>query len=220
MKRSLIFLGIVGILMVVGIFGYKNFLKKKENAILEEKISMPAKPLVEKRIAMIIAFRDFRDEEYFETKEVLEKEGAEIITVSDSLGKAIGKFGGEAEVNLLIDDLQVENFDAILFIGGPGALAHLDKDISYKVAKETLAQNKVLGAICISPVILAKAGVLKGKKATVWSSLTDKSAVHILERNGAHYIPQMVVVDEKIVTANGPSAAREFGLTIAKLLAK
>lgn len=67
-----------------------------------------------------------------------------------------------------------------------------------------------MGAICIAPAILAKAGVLKGKKATVWSSLMDKSAVKILEKSGADYLPDSVVADGKVITATGPLAAKEF----------
>ncbi len=176
--------------------------------------------LVEKRVAMIIAFRDFRDEEYFETKEILEKAGAEVITVSDSTGKAIGKFGGEAEVDISLGELRVEEFDAILFIGGPGALAHLDNEISYKIAKGALEEGRVLGAICVAPTILAKANVLRQRRATVWTSIADQSTVRILEKQGAQYLPAAVVVDEKIVTANGPAAAKEFGQKIVELLKK
>jgi protease I len=174
--------------------------------------------LKNKKVAIILAFRDFRDEEYFETKEVLEKAGIEIKTVSDSQGKAIGMFGGEAEVDILLSDLKAKDFDAILFIGGAGAISHLDNQFSYKIAKDSILENKILGAICISPTILAKAGVLKGKKATVWSSITDTSPIKILERNSAHYLSQSVVVDGKIVTANGPGAAKEFGQKIVELL--
>lgn len=186
------------------------------------KIKMAEKILKEKRVAIIIAFRDFRDEEYFETKEVLEKAGAEVVTVSDSSGKAIGKFGGEADVDILLKDLRVSDFDAILFIGGPGAIPRLDNDLSYKIAQEAFSffENKILGAICVAPIILAKAGVLRGKTATVWTSFTDKSAARILEKNGARHSSESVVVDNKIVTANGPGAARKFGEAIVALLTK
>jgi protease I len=181
---------------------------------------MPEEILVEKRVAMIIAFRDFRDEEYFETKEVLEKAGAEIVTVSDSAGTAIGKFGGEADVDILLKDLQVKDFDAVLFIGGPGAIPHLDNDFSYTIVKDAISEDKILGAICVSPTILAKANALRGRKATVWASIADQSPVRILEKSGAHYVPELVVVDGKIVTGNGPGAAKELGQKIVELLKK
>jgi len=163
-----------------------------------------------KKIAMIIAFRDFRDEEYFIPKQILEKENAEITTCSSSLGRAIGKLGGEADVNVLIKNIDVENYDAILFIGGSGAAKLIDDENCHRIAREAVENNKVLGAICIAPAILAKAGVLKDKKATVWSSMMDKSAVKILNNSGANYQSDLVVVDGKIITASGPVAAKEF----------
>jgi len=179
---------------------------------------MPGKVSKKKTAVMIIAFRDFKDEEYFFSKEVLEKAGVEIVTASDELGTAIGVSGAEAEVDLFIEDLTVENFDAIIFIGGPGALKHLDNEVSYNIAQEALSRDKVLGAICISPVILAKAGVLKEKKATVWSDALDKSPIRILENNGAIYDSEDVVIDGKIVTANGPAAAEAFGEALVEVL--
>ena len=171
-----------------------------------------------KRAAIIIAFLDFRDEEYFVPKEILEDKGIEVKTVSTQEGEAIGTEGGEARVDILLENLNPSDFDATVFIGGPGCLKYLDNENSYKVVKETLEQGKLLAAICISPVILAKAGVLSGKKATVWHSLLDKKAVRILKDSGAQYIEEGVVVDGKIITADGPQSAREFGEAIARLL--
>ena len=173
-----------------------------------------------KKIAMIIAFRDFRDAEYFVPKEIFKKAGAEVKTVSDKLGTAIGADGGDTEVDLLLEDLNISDFDAIVFIGGPGCLSHLDNETSYKIAKEAVNQNKVLASICISPVILAKAGVLSGKKATVWSSPLDRGPVKILKENGAIYVDENVVIDGKLITANGPAAAEKFGQKILEILTK
>lgn len=167
---------------------------------------------------MIIAFREFRDEEYFIPKQTLEAAGAEVTTASISFGKAIGKLGGEAEVNILLRDLKVADYDAILFIGGPGAANYMDDETCHQIARETVEADRVLGAICIASVILAKAGVLDGKKATVWSSPLDKSTVKILEENGAIFQKDSVVADGKIVTGNGPGAAKEFGEKIVEIL--
>jgi protease I len=171
-----------------------------------------------KKVVMIIAFRDFRDAEYFVPKEILEKAGIEVKTASNKMGTAIGADGGDTNVDLLVSQINISDFDAIIFVGGPGCLDALDNEDSYKVAKEAVSQNKVLASICISPVILAKAGVLKGKKATVWSSPMDRGPVKILKENGAIYEDKSVVVDGKIITANGPGAAEEFARAIVKLL--
>lgn len=74
-------------------------------------------------------------------------------------------------------------------------------------------QDKVLGAICIAPVILANAKVLEGKNATVFPDGAD-----VLKQNGANYIDVNVIVDGKIITGNGPEAAEDFGRALVKLL--
>jgi len=171
-----------------------------------------------KKIAIIIAFNNFRDEEYFIPKQVLEMGGNQVITVSSQLGKAIGTYGGEVTVDMTLEDIKVNKLDAIIFAGGSGALTYLENEVCWKIAKDAISENKVLGAICIGPAILAKAGVLSGKKATVWSSPMDKSAVKILEQNKAVYDKGPVTQDGNIVTANGPEASRKFGETIANIL--
>jgi protease I len=176
------------------------------------------KTLEGKKVAIIIAFRDFRDEEYFIPKEVLENSGAEVRTVSTEKGIAIGSQGGEANVNIILSEIKVSDFDAIVFIGGPGAPKYLDNETSYKIAQDAVLQGKILAAICISPTILAKSGVLSGKKATVWSSPLDKSAVKILKDSGANYQSDRVVIDGKIITANGPDAAGDFAEAIIRVL--
>lgn len=181
---------------------------------------MPEKNLEGKKIVMVIAFRNFQDEEYFITNGILKESGAEIKTASSQKGIAIGASGGETNVDLLVKDLNPADFDGIVFIGGSGCLGALDNEESYRVIKETISQNKILASICISPVILAKSGVLEGKKATVWNSPFDRSPIEILENKGAIYQGESVIVDGKIITANGPPAAEEFGETIVGVLTK
>jgi protease I len=215
MRKNLIFVGIIIILVIGGISIYKNLTKKEEKS---SKITMPENTLEGKKVAIIMAFKDFRDAEYFVPKEILERAGVKITPVSTQKGKALGADGGDVDIYLTLEELDPVDFDAIVFIGGPGALKELDNEKSYNIIKETISQNKVLGSICISPVILAKAGVLKDKRATVWSSPLDRGPIKILKENGATYIPEEVVIDGKIVTGNGPDAAEEFGTKLVGVL--
>lgn len=240
MKKILLFGGIFAIIIVGGFLiyqtlnGHQEFPKDEEiplgpeNGISEEEniaddeqpeeFTTPMESLENKKIAIIIAFRSFRDAEYFVPKEVLETAGAQITTVSNQTGTATGADGGEVEVDLLLSELKVADFDTVVFIGGPRALEYLDNQESYKIAQETISQGKILAAICIAPAILANAGVLEGKRATVWTSALDKSAVKILEDKGAIYEDKLVIADGKIVTGSGPAAAQGFGETIKLLL--
>ena len=171
-----------------------------------------------KKVVFIIAFRNFKDEEYFQPKEILEQAGMEIKTASTEKGTAIGVEGGEVEIDFLVSEINPADYDAVVFVGGPGALKYLDNDICYEVAQKTMEAGKILAAICVAPVILAKAGVLKNKKTTVWSSPLDKNPVKILKENGAIYQDEPVVIDGKILTAHGPAAAQEFGKKLVNLL--
>ena len=107
--------------------------------------------------------------------------------------------------------------DGIFFIGGPGALEHLDNNTSYKIAQETFFQNKPIGAICIATRILAKAGVLHDKYATGWNE--DGELDQIFAENNVIYVPEeKVVVVDNVITATDPSVAKDFGKHIVEML--
>lgn len=184
----------------------------------KEKIKIETRKEKAKKVIFVIAFRDFRDPEYFILKEILEKEGVEVKTASNKKGIAIGAEGGETEVDFLIKEIEPKNFDAITVVGGPGCLEALDNEKSYELIRKTVEAGKILAAICIAPVILAKAGVLEGKKATVWSSVLDRGPIKILKENKAEFVDEKVFQDGKIITANGPETAKEFGEKILKNL--
>ena len=223
MGKSLPLLVLFLIIITLGFFLHsktetnKNIEKKEKSNMTESSYDSSQN---KKRVAMIIAFNNFKDEEYLDTKEELKKGGIEIEVVSNSIGIAKGVGGTKVEIKKTIKELNIDDYDGIVFIGGSGALENLDNSDSYKIAKEAISKNKILAAICISPVILAKSGVLNGKKATVWSSILDKSSIKELEKNGAIYLDQLVVVDGKIITGNGPKAAHQFGKTIVQEILK
>ncbi|MFA5009083.1 MAG: DJ-1/PfpI family protein [Candidatus Paceibacterota bacterium] len=170
-----------------------------------------------KKAAIVIAFKEFRDEEYFYPKEILESNGIKIDTFSNESGLAIGRFGGEAKSKNL-DDLDINDYDAIIFVGGSGAIRFLDNEKSYDLIKKAENKNKIIAAICIAPIILAKAGVLKNKKAVAWSSSLDKSSIEIIKKNQGIYEENQVVVDGNIITGKDYEAAKLFGQTISSLL--
>ena len=167
---------------------------------------------------MVVALKNFQDEEYFVPKEILEKSGFSIDTTSTEKGIAIGSQGSEAIIHVGLDEINFENYKAIIFCGGSGMANELDNQNFHKLARDFYENNKVVAAICVAPVLLAKAGILEGKKAIVWSSALDKSFIKILEENGAIYEEGLVIIDNKIITANGPDAAEEFGKAIKELL--
>ena len=173
-----------------------------------------------KKILFVVAFKDFRDEEFFEPKEILEKANFQIDVASTEKGLAMGVNGGEVKVDFIIDEVRVDDYEAIIFVGGSGASRNIENQRFHHLAREAMAKNKILGAICIAPLILARAGVLENRKATVWASALDRRPIQQLKDGGATYENKPVVIDGNIVTANGPQSAKEFGKVLAKELKK
>ncbi|MGB9667330.1 MAG: DJ-1/PfpI family protein [Thermosulfidibacteraceae bacterium] len=166
-----------------------------------------------KRVLVVIAPVNFRDEEFFETKKELTACGAKVDVASLTKGIARGMLGGTYNVDLSVNEVDVEDYDAVVFIGGVGARSLIESPTVINLAKQAYKDGKIIGAICIAPTILSRAGVLYGKKATIWASMA-----HEIKKGGGIYTGRSVEVDGRIVTANGPWAARNFGSAICKLL--
>jgi protease I len=169
---------------------------------------------MQKKAALIIARQNFRDEELFETQRVLEAGGVQTIIASTTLGTARGMLGGIAEARILIDQLSVDDYDAIVFIGGVGATEYFDNPVALNLAREAAHRGKVLAAISTAPTILAQAGVIRGYRTT--SLLTERDR---LVQAGAIYTGTPVERDRLIISASGPMASVQFGRLIADALA-
>ena len=168
-------------------------------------------------VLLIIAPQGFQDHELAGTRKGLKKAGFRIILGSTLIGSCIGKFGSTEQATVALKDCRVEDYDRIGFIGGPGAEALADDEDAKALAKATVVAGKPLGAICIAPLILTKAGLLKGKRATVWDSGGEQ--ISILKQHGAIYTGEDVTQDGLIVTANGEKAAEKFGEVFAEIKA-
>jgi len=164
-------------------------------------------------VLLVVAQNGFRDEEYFKPKAILEAAGYSVKTASARAGIARGKLGGTAKVDAALADIKVDDYAGIVFVGGPGAADYFNDKTALNLARDAYQKGKVVGAICIAPAILARAGILRGKKAAVFSSEKET-----LKKEGANYQDLPVVVDGKIVTASGPEAAEEFGKELVKTL--
>jgi putative intracellular protease/amidase len=166
------------------------------------------------KVLLLIAQEGFQTKEYHDPKRVLEDAGHSVITASVDGGVATSSAGDKTFVDLKLREVKIGDYDAI---GGPGAPKFLDNDETARIMTEALAREDVpYGAICISPRILAKAGVIHGKKVTGWDN--DGKLGEVFEDAGAIYEHAPVVVDGRVVTADGPGSAEDFGKAIAKLL--
>lgn len=165
----------------------------------------------------IIAPENFRDEELFHPLTVLEKAGVTNTIASLAAGKCIGSKGGEIEAQIGLNQINAEDFEAVIFVGGGGSEIYFEDAAAHLIAQKAEASGKIVAAICAGPVILAKAGVLQGKQATCFP---DEEFIAALETGGANYTGKDLEVDGRIITANGPKAATAFGEKIVEALGK
>jgi protease I len=164
-------------------------------------------------VMMVIAPERFRDEELFVTKEELEKAGHKTEIASVRKGNIAGSRGGFAEATKLLSEINTENIDAVIFVGGGGSKLLYTNSDALRIAREMNNKKKITAAICLAPVILANAGVLIGKKATVAGT-----EAKTIEEKGAKYTGPGVTVDGNIVTGNAPKSSKLFGQKICELL--
>lgn len=168
-----------------------------------------------RKALLVIAQQGFQDKEYAGTRMALEQAGFSVIVASKEQGVCTGKFGGTVMADVAMRDVVLRDLDRVAFIGGPGAAALASDADALKLAVETYRTGMPLGAICIAPIILLKAGVLEGKRATVWDE--DGTQSQQLEERGVLFSGENVTVDGTIVTGNGPQATEEFGKTFAAM---
>lgn len=166
-----------------------------------------------KKALFIIAFDKFRDEEYQQPREELEKAGIGITVASTKPGTATGKLGLKAKVDLTLDEVKAADYDALVLVGGPGCYDYYEDERVINLVRAFNTAGKVTAGICSAAAILGIAGILKGKNATVFPGEADR-----LTAAGAIYNARGLEIDGKIITADGPGNARRFGSAIATAL--
>ena len=162
-----------------------------------------------KRAAVIVPSANYRDEEFFETLRALDAAGIQKIIASTRIGILRSMLGNGYEAGALINQLRVDDYDGIIFIGGAGAIELVYDPFVINLIREAFDKRKIIAASSTAPSILANAGVLKGVKVTA-----SPSESLVLDQLGAVYTGIPVEENMKIITCNGPAAAVPFARTV------
>jgi len=164
-------------------------------------------------VLMVIPTSRFKDAEFKTPKEFLERKKAKIKIACAHTKDVYGMDGMRLKPDVTFDTLNLDDYAAVVFIGGMGTRDYWDNTDAQDLARKAVESGKVVGAISTAPVILARAGLLDGKDATVYFSESKQ----ITDR-GAKYTAGTVAVADKIITCKGPEAAEKFALALIKYL--
>ena len=167
----------------------------------------------DKKVLFVLANQNFRDEEYFDSREEIKKANIGIVTATLDKGECVGVGGSKVLADLSISSVDANQFDAVIFIGGVGVEHYLNNETVFALVHKFVDSGKIVAAICWAPAILANAGVIAGSRVTAWSGCRKD-----LEKGGATYTGEPVTVDGNFITADGPASAQDFGKAIVKKL--
>ena len=165
--------------------------------------------MINKSILIILPAVDFSVEEYLVIKRIFEKEKIHLFIASSTTLLCTGDTGLKVSADVSLYNIHETNFSAVLFLGGKGVKNYWDNTDFQSVARKFYNSKKIVAAICSAPVILARAGILKNKKATCYPM--DKKEIEI---QGSICVDENVVVDDRIITAQNPASALDFANAI------
>ena len=103
------------------------------------------------------------------------------------------------------------DIEAILLPGGSVGAANLENSDTVKQAIRLASDKDItVAAICAAPAILARAGLLNNKKATVYPSLKNEL--------GDSYADEEIVYDAPFLTAKAAGVTESFALKLIEII--
>lgn len=173
------------------------------------KTDFMRKTVHSKNILIFLPAEDFNELEFSVIYETLKKHGVRPFIASDAVTCSIGMNGKRVRHDVALYNIHESNFDGLVIIGGTGITKYFENKHLHTIVRKFHCNKKTIGAICIAPVLLGKAGIMQGKKGTCFSEYSD-----MLAATGATILEMPVVADGNIITASGPDAALEFIILI------
>jgi len=161
---------------------------------------------------VIIPLADgFEEIEAMSTIDVLRRADINVVTAGIPSSIVKGSRGTQTITDRKFSEVDPEDFDALILVGGhPGYITLGKSSRIIDAVKSFNEKEKTIAAICAAPSILAKAGILEERKATIYPGM---------EKDIPRPRGDRVVQDGHIITSQGPGTAIEFALKIVEVLA-
>lgn len=157
----------------------------------------------------------FEEIEALTAVDLLRRADIQVKTVSIMDEKLVyGAHGIAVEADILFKEGDYNRCSMLIFPGGmPGTTNLCNHRGLNEELKEFYAEGKPIAAICAAPMVFARAGLLNGHKATIYSGMED-------ELIGAEEVvtDQNVVVSGNVITSKGPGTAMDFALKLIEFI--
>ena len=137
------------------------------------------------------------------------KHSGEVVTVGPRIQDYESWEGLRVRPHMMLRDLDTDTVDLFVVPGGNPDNVADDPDLQ-RVLGELDEKNKVIAAICAGPTVLARSGILKGRRFN--SSVAEERKGEFV---GAIHDDQDVVEDGNIVTAL-PNAYVDLALCLGR----
>ena len=168
----------------------------------------------------ILVTDGFEQDELIKPRKALDDAGAHTEVVSPKDDTARGwkstEWGESVKVDRRLNDVQPNEFDALLLPGGvmnPDKLRMDPKAVAF--VKSFFDAGKPVAAICHGPWTIIEAGAARGRKISSWPSLkTD------LRDAGAEWVDSEALVDGNLVTARKPDDIPAFNRAMLDLFGR
>lgn len=179
----------------------RSYLRRYAGAIIAAALLVLGASVSAKPVLMLVPEKDFYDPEYTIAHRRLEAAGYPIVVVTPSGRDAVGLEGLKVVPDKPLAGLSSKSFSAIFLVGGTGGKSFMgDKEI-HRILREFDAEDKPIGAQCITPAVVAEAGLLTGLEATCWPSFSS-----LLVSKGAKFSGRVVDQQGNIMTAQAGRA--------------
>jgi len=155
----------------------------------------------------------FEEAEALVPADLLRRAGIETALVSLTDEPVPGSHGVTVIADLPLDRTDPDRMEMVVLPGGGPGYQNLGKDPRVEqLVKEAVKRDLWVAAICASPTLLGKWGLLQGKNAVCFPGMEGGLT------GAAARMDQSVVVDGKIITGRAAGSAFDFGRALIEAL--
>lgn len=127
-------------------------------------------------------------------------------------------FDQQFTVDYIVKEVDIDSFDALVVPGGFKNYGYYNDAYSEEflnIIRGFYSQNKTIASVCVGALPLGKSGVLENKTGTTYNNVEYREE---LKKYGISLMDSSIVIDDLLITSNGPSTAVEVAFILLEKL--